>query len=125
MILLKACADCGELTDRARCQTCRPPEDKPSATSRGYDSTWAKLSTRARRLQPFCTDCGTREDLTADHSQEAWTRRQHGKPIRLRDVAVVCRSLQRPPRTSTTQGQCSRSEASGPPGKAKFGITRR
>jgi 5-methylcytosine-specific restriction protein A len=54
---------------------------------RGYSSAWDRLSRRARRLQPFCTDCGTRgsldNPLTADHLR--WPARS------LRDVEVVCR----------------------------------
>lgn len=30
------------------------------------------------------------DDLTTDHSAEAWRRHEQGLPIRLRDVAVVC-----------------------------------
>lgn len=39
----------------------------------------------------MCEDCGSPYDLTTDHSAEAWRRRELGKVIRLRDVAVVCR----------------------------------
>ena len=31
------------------------------------------------------------DDLTTDHSTEAWRRHELGLSIRLRDVAVVCR----------------------------------
>lgn len=31
------------------------------------------------------------DDLTTDHSAEAWQRHELGLSIRLRDVAVVCR----------------------------------
>ena len=43
-----------------------------------------------RRLQPFCSDCGSTEGLECDHSPEAWARKAAGKPIRLQDVDVVC-----------------------------------
>ena len=96
MPLLKPCLDCGELTDATRCEEHRPKrvyEPKTqSRAERGYDWTWQKLSKRARELSPFCEDCGTTEDLTVDHSEEAWRRRLSGKAIRLEDVAVVCRS---------------------------------
>lgn len=62
-----------------------------SRHERGYDYRWEKLSKRARKLQPFCTDCGRTDDLTADHSTEAWRRREAGLPIRLKDIDVVCR----------------------------------
>ena len=38
---------------------------------RGYDRRWRVLSERARKLQPWCSDCGATEDLQADHSPEA------------------------------------------------------
>lgn len=93
--MLKTCATCGELSDQSYCPAHQPKrkdtrvKDKLAA---GYDYQWSKLSRRARRLQPFCTDCGTPKDLTADHTPEAWKRKEQGKPIRLQDIEVVCRS---------------------------------
>lgn len=123
MSLLKACSDCGELTDRARCAACRPRDPRPSGTQRGYDSAWQRLSKRARRLQPFCTDCGTTADLSVDHSPEAWRRHEAGLEIRLVDVEVVCvrcnsrRGAARGP--NTRRGDPLRPEVS-PSGKANF-----
>lgn len=51
-----------------------------------------RIVRRARRLQRFCTDCGATEDLTVDHSEEAWRRRARGLSIRLCDVQILCRS---------------------------------
>lgn len=92
---LKPCMKCGEPTENTRC-----PEHTPttknvkdhtlSAQRRGYTESWNKLSRRARRLQPFCSDCGATERLSADHSPEAWQRHEQGLPIRLEDVEVVC-----------------------------------
>lgn len=80
----RPCLDCGALSTSTRCASC--------TSARGtYDWRWRRLSEKARRLQQFCTDCGTTLDLTADHSPEAWERRAAGKPIRLRDIDVVCR----------------------------------
>lgn len=75
----KPCLDCGTPTASTRC-----------TEHRGYDSAWERLSKKARRMQPWCEDCGSVENLTCDHSPEAWARKAAGKPIRLRDVAVVC-----------------------------------
>ena len=75
----KPCLDCGQPTASTRC-----PEH------RGYDRRWRVLSERARKLQPWCSDCGATEDLEADHSPEAWARIAAGKMVRLRDVDVVC-----------------------------------
>lgn len=93
MSLLKVCLDCGEVTDKPRCELHRPAElPKESSTRRGYDYQWSKLSKRARKMQPFCSDCGTTDDLTADHSPETWDRKQRGLIIRLQDIDVVCRT---------------------------------
>lgn len=99
---LKAiCSECGAPyerdSERSQCETCKPKDDgslRPFRKNRhelGYDNTWARLSIRARKLQPFCSDCGATDDLTADHSETAWARREAGKVIRLKDIDVVCR----------------------------------
>jgi len=82
---LRPCLDCGEPTALTRC-----PEH------RGYDAEWDRLSRRARRLQPWCSDCGSTEDLQADHLPSAWERRAQRKPLRLKDIEVVCGFYSRP-----------------------------
>lgn len=86
--------DPGEMR-RSRCTDCRPAPreipDRGTPKQRGYDERWRRLSIRARRAQPFCSDCGATDDLTADHTPEAWARREAGQSIRLEDVDVVCR----------------------------------
>lgn len=107
MELQSVCPECGTpfiRTDpRAQCKTCLPMNRRQSrASSRirdrdpqrgrdGYDWRWRKLSKRARALQPFCSDCGSPYDLTADHSPRAWQRWEAGLTIRLEDIDVVCR----------------------------------
>lgn len=86
---LTACIECGEPSDGPRCPE-HTVDTKPPAAERGYDHAWNKLSARARRLQPFCTDCGATEDLQGDHTPEAWARKAAGKPIRLQDIVVRC-----------------------------------
>jgi 5-methylcytosine-specific restriction endonuclease McrA len=115
-----SCVECGEPSPTTRCPEHTKHRSRPS-TALGYDWTWQKLSKRARRLQPFCSDCGAADDLTADHTPEAWRRRNAGLPIRLEDVDVVCRGCNaRRGRARPTGGgaQVLRPE---PPGKAKFG----
>lgn len=99
----KVCAWCGApFTPRpdggSRCEGCAPVRERQpgkryrgTATERGYDARWDRLSKRARQLQPFCLDCGSSSDLTADHTPAAWKRVEDGKSIRLSDVDVVCR----------------------------------
>lgn len=94
---LAPCLDCGEPVVGSRCRECsletertyvRTP--KTSARARGYTTAWDRLSRRARRLQPWCSDCGATDQLQTDHSPEAWDRYFAGVPIRLVDVDVVC-----------------------------------
>lgn len=87
----KPCLVCGEPSTESRCPDHRLDAHHQSADERGYNSRWRRLSEKARKLQRFCSDCGTTTDLTADHSPEAWRRHNAGKPIRLRDIDVVCR----------------------------------
>lgn len=83
---MKLCTfeNCGEPSPTSRCEAHAYPERvKPSATKRGYDEAWSKLSKRARELQPWCSSCGATEDLTGDHLR--WPAKT------LRDVDVLCR----------------------------------
>lgn len=90
---LKPCIGCGEPAEGRHCEDCRPPATalrKTSPRERGYDAAWDRLSRAARRLQPFCVDCGSEARLTADHKPSAWERKEAGLPLRLEDVEVVC-----------------------------------
>lgn len=115
MTLPSICADCGtpyeKIKNESRCTDCSTvPTEHPrvSATrslnkrmadplkyaprKNGYTPAWDRLSKQARGLQPWCSDCGTPDDLTADHSTTAWHRYERGLPIRLQDIDVVCRT---------------------------------
>lgn len=90
---MKPCLQCGEPSLDTRCpehSTEHSTARRDSARARGYDSTWDRLSKRARKLQPFCARCGTPENLTADHKPTAWLRKAQNKPLRLSDVVVLC-----------------------------------
>ncbi len=83
--VLRLCthSGCGEPCETGRCS--EHPREQPGKASRhqrGYNNDWTRLSTRARKLQPWCSDCGTKDNLTADHLR--WPART------LRDVDVVC-----------------------------------
>lgn len=96
----RVCGECGAPYEgtpggRATCTGCTGPEDRArpgrgTTHRRGYGARWERLSKRARALQPFCLDCGTTENLTADHTPTAWERFDSGKSIRLQDIDVVC-----------------------------------
>lgn len=107
---MKICLNCGEPSEQNYCaehlvETRKAQRSKKtgSASARGYDARWARLSRKARKLQPFCTDCGATEDLQLDHSPEAWERYYSGKVIRLCDTTVLC-------------GPCNRARGQARPG---------
>lgn len=117
--LAKPCIDCGTPTTNGN----RCPADQTVANRRPYERrrereaeynrrAWRRLSATARRLQPWCTDCGTRSNLTAHHTEQAWARRLAGKTIRLQDVEVLClrcndrRGQTRPSVARATVGGC-------------------
>lgn len=102
--MTKSCLRCGAPSPSSYC-----PEHTPktwnhregSSRSRGYSTSWDKLSRRARRLQPFCTDCGATDDLQLDHTPRTWELIDAGKTPRLKDTGgVVC-------------GPCNRRRGSG------------
>lgn len=94
---MKICLNCGEPSQNSYCdehllevRKAQRPK-KTSSTARGYGSRWARLSRKARKLQPFCTDCGSTQDLQLDHTEETWWRHFNGKPIGLEHTGgVVC-----------------------------------
>lgn len=108
---LTVCLDCGQPCGGPRCAD-HTIDRKPAAVARGYDAAWQRLSRRARKLQPFCTDCGATEDLQADHTPQAWARKAEGKAIRLADVDVVCGPCNR--RRGAARGPQTRGVAPSP-----------
>lgn len=125
--LLKSCIECGEVSDGPRCMEHRPKRELRFGRNRrhqGYDAAWDKTSARARRIQPWCTDCGATDDLTADHSPEAWARKAEGKAITLDLITVVCRACNsrrgKIRGDSKTWGEGVEAPVPSPPGKAKF-----
>lgn len=119
MKLRTPCIDCGEVTDDTRCSPCSTKHEtarqrgrvqvKKSTTARGYTGAWKRLSERARQLQPFCSDCGAKSDLQADHSPEAWKRHEKGLPVRLKDIDVVCGTCNR--KRGAARGKHARSQS--------------
>lgn len=87
---MTVCIVCGEPSTGPRCPEHALRDLRGSARARGYDARWDRLSKRARKLQPWCTDCGATEALTTDHSPQAWQRAEAGLALRLEDVEVVC-----------------------------------
>ncbi len=91
--MLSPCLVCQELSEGPRCPDHRPTTTELrglSPAERGYNHRWTLLSKLARKLQPWCSDCGRVDDLTADHLPSAWARKAAGRPLRLADVLVLC-----------------------------------
>ena len=87
---MRLCVVCGEPSEQSRCDEHQLDDQRLDYRARGYDTRWSRLSEQARRLQPFCTDCGSTVNLTADHLPIAWRRKAQRKPLRLKDIDVVC-----------------------------------
>lgn len=121
---LRPCIACGEPADGPRCaEHVRPSSPKVSAHLRGYDASWAKLSAKARKLQPWCTDCGTAEGLQLDHLPSAWERKAKGLRIRLGiDAEVVCGPCNRARGAARPQQTPSRSQQTRP-SRDRWGMT--
>ncbi len=115
---LKPCAICGEPSEANRCDAHRRPNKSPAKL--GYDWAWIQLSKRARRLQPFCTDCGRTDNLEADHTPEAWSRKAAGLTIRLEDIEVVCGPCNRARGAARTLAGGPVERRASTPGKAEF-----
>lgn len=70
MRTIKPCTNCGILIKgAAQCAKCKNTQgdNRPSASKRGYDSQWRKISRLMRQAQPWCSFCGLPFDLTVDH----------------------------------------------------------
>ena len=128
--VLVPCLDCSELTHeptQGRCEECaaerrrvkergrtRTRDNRPDRTG-PQAAAWRRLSVRARKSQPWCSDCHeTRtqveargDRLEADHLPSAWHKHQEHKPLTLEDVEVVC-------------GQCNIARGSSQPGSARY-----
>ena len=91
---MKPCLKCGDLVRNASyCVDCMPDDKSPENRKRQahlYDYAWRKLSAQARKLQPWCLDCGARKNLSADHLPIAHWKLDNGIPLTLTDVEVVC-----------------------------------
>lgn len=94
--------DCGELTLTGHCADHADHKPKrhrkrtqASATARGYDAAWQRLVASAKKLQPWCLDCGATEDLQGDHKPIAWERKAKGLSIRLCDIEIRCGTCNR------------------------------
>lgn len=69
-MVFQPCVECGELSDKNRCdrhRLKRGPKTNTSHIAYKNDAKWKKLSKRLRKMSPHCELCGTSDDLTVDH----------------------------------------------------------
>lgn len=90
--LYKPCLDCGQLSTGSRCPEHATTDARAQHRRDLTSHEWRKLAARAKTAQPFCLVCGTPNNLTVDHSPRAWARLAASLPLRLADVAVLCRT---------------------------------
>lgn len=89
---LRPCLQCGVPSTGSRCEEheaerlARLDLRRGSATQRGYGYAWRRLSEKARRRQPFCSEChhigSPRNPLTVHHLRWPATS--------LEDCEVLC-----------------------------------
>lgn len=107
--LLKCCPECGQLSETTYCaaHTKKPQDTRTNHRPDTKKASWTKLSKQARKQQPFCTKCGTTQNLQADHSPRAWARYRQHLPLRLTDITVLC-------------GKCNSQAGSSQPGSQRY-----
>ena len=69
-MLMQPCVQCGEISDRNRCEQHLLPstqKDRTKHVAYANRSRWKNLSRRLRKMSPFCEMCGAKDDLTVDH----------------------------------------------------------
>ena len=91
MTPLRPCLDCGTPARGSRCPRHQRGRGRRRGTpaQRGYGPAWRKLTPQAIRGQPWCSACGTTEDLTVDHRDP---RTKGRRDLALAEVDVLCRS---------------------------------
>lgn len=96
---IRPCLDCGSATRQgSRCPACRAVHEsarrgryrddrvRPTTRERGLGGSWPTIARAAIAAQPWCSFCGTTEDLTCDHI----VPRKHGGEVS-DGVQVLCR----------------------------------
>lgn len=64
----RPCIGCGKLIAKgSRCGQCTPKRQRPQGHPHTNNGRMKRLSKATRKAQPWCLDCRTATDLTADH----------------------------------------------------------
>ena len=85
------CLYCGVISRGSVCRQCKAAIEskdiKRQERHRAYDYEWQKLSRLARKIQPWCSRCGTNKYLTADHILSL----ANGGSNILENIMILCR----------------------------------
>jgi 5-methylcytosine-specific restriction enzyme A len=85
------CLYCGVISRGSVCRQCKAAIEskdiKRQERHRAYDYEWQKLSRLARKIQPWCSRCGTNKDLTADHILSL----ENGGSNIIENIMILCR----------------------------------
>ena len=85
------CLYCGVLSRSSTCKSCvisiQSKDPKRRERNKQYNYEWHKLSRLARSLQPWCSRCGSKNDLTADHILSL----ANGGSNILENIMILCR----------------------------------
>lgn len=71
---------CHTRTDQARCPTCQAGYTRRRRQL--YGGAWSRISRAARTTTPWCSVCGTQDDLTLDHETGTVQCRRHNSSHR-------------------------------------------
>lgn len=85
--MLTSCLECGEPSEGTRCDE-HAIKRQPRAWTARDTGRWRRLSRRLRKMQPFCLQCGTPDDLTVDHIVPLDAG---GDPFDVSNLQVICR----------------------------------
>lgn len=91
----RPCVDCGDvIATGTRCDECRtiatPGKFRDRTHAHWNTARWKRLSKRLRRMQPWCSTCGSTNDLTVDHIVPIALRPD--LTYTLSNLDVLCRS---------------------------------
>ena len=85
------CLYCGVISRGSVCRQCKAAIEskdiKRQERNRAYDYEWQKMSRLARKIQPWCSRCGSKNDLTADHILSL----ANGGSNILENIMILCR----------------------------------
>jgi len=85
----RPCSGCGILVRSSRCAACARLQRlrNPRRRHSQYDYEWQQMSKLARQIQPWCSRCLSKKDLTADHIVSI----ANGGLNTLDNISVLCR----------------------------------